>query len=108
MPPERQGGLGIRRYVRGFARGAPVAVDDEAMEVKLFQVNEAGRGGAGGQRCSRDAHSLGLMYGVAGGGKPDVELGEGGRGKTVAGEGALEILRGAGSGFWAGRGDLGY
>lgn len=86
----------------GFSGGAPVAVDDEAPGVELFEVDVAGGDGAGGEVRGGEAGGFGLVDGVGEGGcVPGVELGEGGRGEGWEGEGGEVVLR-VGGGDWGG------
>lgn len=108
MPPERQTRPGITRHVTCFTTRAPVAVDDEAGGVELFQVDVAAGNGAGGEVGGGEADGFRLVDGGGlGGGEPGVELGEGGGGELREGEGPFGVLVGLLSGFVGGGGDWG-
>jgi len=90
--------LPVTRDIVSFSGGAPVAVDDEAPGVELFEVDVAGGDGAGGEVGGGEADGFGLMDGVGeGGGVPEVELSEGGGGEGWEGEGG-EVVLGVGGG----------
>lgn len=92
----------VTRDIVSFSAGAPVAVDDEAQGVELFEVDVAGGDGAGGEVGGREADGFGLVDGVGEGGLiPGVELSEGGGGKGGEGEGG-ELVLGVGGGDWGG------
>ena len=108
MPPKRQRAPWVAPHVGGLAARVPIAVDDEAAGVELFEVDVAGRDGAAGEGGGGEADGFGLVDGRGlGMREPGVELGEGGGGELGEGEGAFGVLVGAGGGgLSAGWGDL--
>lgn len=109
MPPECQTRPGITRHVARFATRAPIAVDDEAGGVELFQIDVTAGNGAGGEVGGGEADGFGLVdVRGLGGGEPGVELGEGGGGELGEGEGPFRVLVGLLGGFVGGGGDWGW
>lgn len=110
LPPKGQTGPRVGSQVGGLATRPKVAVDDEALGVKLFEVDHAGRDTTGRQRGGGQAARLGVGNGIGllRRGEPEMELPDRARGIQVGTrKNALLELLGLALNLFTGGGDCG-